>query len=91
MADKAQSPDLASFRNSIKQIVSRISRIDIAELQDHVKVREELDIDSLMSMEIIAACEKQLNLRIDETIAADAVTVGDFLELMEKIRRSQMR
>ncbi len=46
------NPEL--FKNDIKQIVSRISRIDVAELDDRVLIREELGIDSLMGMEIIA-------------------------------------
>ena len=46
------------LRLGIKNIVSRISRIDIAELKDSVLIREELGIDSLMAMEIIATCEK---------------------------------
>jgi acyl carrier protein len=70
------------FRNDIKRIVSRISRIDVSELDDRLLVREELGIDSLMAMEIIATCEKLLGLKIDETLFADIQTVGDFLDLL---------
>ena len=70
------------FKNDIKQIVSRISRIDVAELDDRVLIREELGIDSLMGMEIIASCEKLLGVKIEESLFADMRTVGDFFELL---------
>lgn len=73
------------FKNDIKQIVSRISNIDVAELDDPVLIREELGVDSLMGMEIIACCEKLLGVRIDETLFADIRTVGDFFELLAKL------
>jgi acyl carrier protein len=74
------NPDL--FKNDVKQIVSRISRIDVAELDDPVLIREELGIDSLMGMEIIASCERLLGVKIDEALFADIRTVGDFFELL---------
>ena len=78
-----------SFKHEVKEIVSQISRIDEAELEDHLLVREELGIDSLMAMEIIATCEKRLHLKLDETLFADVQTVGDFLSLVATLRKSQ--
>jgi acyl carrier protein len=79
--------DVQLFKNDIKRIVSRISRIDVAELDDRLLIREELGIDSLMAMEIIATCEKLLGLKIDETLFADIQTVGDFLDLLVRLSR----
>jgi acyl carrier protein len=81
------NPEL--FKDEIKRIVSRISRIDAAELEDHLLIREELGIDSLMAMEIIATCEKLLSVKIDETKFADIQTVGDFLDLLAALSRSR--
>ncbi|MFI5367986.1 MAG: acyl carrier protein [Spirochaetia bacterium] len=82
MGDVQENWNPELFKNDIKQIVSRISRIDVAEMDDRVLIREELGIDSLMAMEIIAGCEKLLGVRIDETLFADVQTVGDFFELL---------
>jgi acyl carrier protein len=82
MGDLQQSQSVEQFKSNIKQIVSRISRIDAEELDDHLLIREELGIDSLMAMEIIATCEKLLNLKIDETLFGDIQTVGDFFDLL---------
>lgn len=73
------------MRSEITQIVSRISRIDAEEFRDDVLIREELGIDSLMAMEIIATCEKHLGIKIDETLFADIETVGDFFTLIERL------
>ena len=75
-------PDLV--KHQVKQIVSRISRIDEEDLHDHLLIREELGIDSLMAMEIIAKCEKHLGVRLDETLFADVRTISDFFELLTK-------
>ena len=82
MGDMSEMHDPATLKTEIRRIVSKISRIDEAELQDHVLIREELGIDSLMSMEIIARCEKLLKTRIDESSLLEVQSVGDFLDLL---------
>lgn len=87
MGDMQEDRDPQSIKNEIRQIVSRISRIDAEELQDHVLIREELGIDSLMSMEIIARSEKALGIKIDESLFASIQTVGDFYDLLVTLAR----
>ena len=70
------------IRKGIKDIVSRITRIDVGEFEDQVLIREELGIDSLMVTEILANCEKYLGVRIDETLLLKVETVGEFLDLL---------
>ena len=78
-----------SLRHRMEQIVSRISRIDASEFQDDVLIREELGIDSLMAMEILATCEKELELRLDEATFACVETVGEFFQLLETTYEEQ--
>jgi len=73
------------IKQTTKHIVSRISRIDAEEFEDEVIIREELGIDSLMAMEIIATCEKHLDIQIDEAMFGDIETVGDFLDLLVEL------
>ncbi len=77
------------LRSRIKETISRISRIPAAEFKDDVLIREELGIDSLMAMEIVATCEKELGVTIDEGELFALQTVGDFLRLVESIYRQQ--
>jgi acyl carrier protein len=69
----------------IKKIVSQITRINISELSDEVRVREELGIDSLMAMEIVASCEKRFSIYIDEEQVFNIETIGDFYDLIVKV------
>lgn len=73
------------IRKQVREIIAGISRIDIQELDDDVSVREELGIDSLMAMEIIAAVERKLNIHIDENQYTDIETIGDFIDLILKL------
>ncbi len=75
--------DARPLRTRIAAIVSRISRIDSSEFSDEVLIREELGIDSLMAMEILATCEKELGLELDESTFACVETVGEFFLLLQ--------
>jgi acyl carrier protein len=76
------------LRDRIIATVSRISRIDAEELMDEVQIREELGVDSLMAMEIVASCEKELDIHIDEGELYRLQTVGDFIEMIITLYRS---
>lgn len=82
-------PTSAELRGRVEQIVSRISRIDASEFDDDVLIREELGIDSLMAMEIIATCEKELGIEIDETLFACVESVGDFMSIIHDLYENQ--
>lgn len=69
----------------VRQIMSRVSRIDVSELAPEVLIREELGIDSLMAMEIVATCELELGVRIDETELYKVQSVGDFESLVLRL------
>ena len=75
----------AEIKTELKNLVSRITRIDVAELSPEVRVREELGIDSLMAMEIVAACENRFDIQIDEEQLFEIETVGEFYNLVVSI------
>lgn len=66
----------------IRKLLSRIAKIDEAELKDDVLIRDELGIDSVRAMEIFYACEKAFTVKLDETEFGDVQTVGDFISLL---------
>jgi acyl carrier protein len=69
----------------IKVIVSNVTSIDISELCEKIRVRDELGIDSLIAMEIVALCEKQFDILIDEEQLFLVETIGDFYNLVVDI------
>lgn len=68
----------------LETIVSRISRIDRSEFAADVLIREELGIDSLMAMEILATVERELSIEIDEAEMYGIQTVGEFTRFVEE-------
>ena len=75
----------AISRESIKSIISRISRIPLEELDDDIRIREDLGVDSIMSMEIIATFEVKFgaNLDVDKYSCIDEV--GEFIDVVSDL------
>lgn len=86
MGNNIQSYDI---NKEIVEIVSKVTRIDKHSILKENLIREELGIDSLMSIEIIANVEKQLNIAIDESKMSNINTVGDFIKFVELIMDSK--
>jgi len=88
-SEKSGVPQQESLITEIKSIIAKISRIDPSELTDEVNVREEVGIDSLMAMEIIATCEKRFGVLIDENRYIEIETIGDFIGLIISLVRGK--
>jgi len=69
----------------IKEIISRISRIPVEELEDDVRIREDLGVDSIMAMEIIATLEVKLGFTFDVEKYSCIDEVGEFIEIAQKL------
>jgi acyl carrier protein len=81
----------ADTRSTVIGIVAGISRIDPEDFEEDALIREELGIDSLMAMEIVAACERALGISIDEGQVFCLETAGDFLDLVDALLESENR
>jgi acyl carrier protein len=80
-----------NIQEELKNLVSLITRIDVSELSEEVRVREELSIDSLMAMEIVAACEKRFDIQIDEEQLFEIETVGEFYNLVVRLLKEKSK
>ena len=65
-------------------ILSKITRIDSSGITHDTLILEELGLDSLMAIEILARIEKQFGITIEESLLADVNTVGDFIQTIEE-------
>ncbi len=72
----------SGIREDVKRLVAEIARMDAKKVKESADIREDLGIDSLSAMEILAAVEKRLGIVIDEAKAFDIVTVGDLIDLV---------
>jgi len=83
--NKSSVKKAAISREEIKSIISRISRIPIEELDDDVRIREDLGVDSIMAMEIIATFEVKLGFTFDVDKYSSIDEVGEFIEVIQQV------
>ncbi|WP_024334668.1 acyl carrier protein [Desulfotignum balticum] len=77
--------DDLNLRNQIIKTISSIAGIDGKKFNENTLIREELGIDSLMTIEIIAKIEKYYNIQINEEDIIDIDNVGGFINFIETI------
>jgi acyl carrier protein len=74
----------------IRGIIAEVSEVDISEITDESEFTNDLGIDSMMMLEILALIEKRLDISILETDLADAESMT-FKRLMRIIQEVQSR
>jgi len=79
----ARKSNGGTFKADVVKIISKIARIEEKALVDDVLIREQLAIDSLMAIEIIANIENKFGLKLDEEKMFVLSTLGDFFEYVE--------
>jgi acyl carrier protein len=72
------------INTTLIETLSKITRIDSSGITYDTLIFEELGLDSLMAIEILAKIEKQFDINIEETLLADINTVGDFIQAIEE-------
>lgn len=78
-----------NLEKELKKILARVARVKISDIEDNIDIREDLGIDSLNAMEILAAIEIKYNITIDEAKAFDIITFKDLYELVENYLRNK--
>ena len=73
-------PDAAD----ILKILSEICRVPVAELTPEKHLIRDLDLDSVLALELLMTSEERLGVEISEVDAAGLVTVADVLELIKQ-------
>jgi len=69
-------------REDVKKLIAEIARMDADKINEEDIIRDDLGIDSLMAVEMLAAIEKRLGISIDEAKAFNVVTAGDLIDLV---------
>ena len=71
------------IHQDIIKVLAKITRIDASSINDNVLIQDELGIDSLMGIEIIAKVEKYYNIHLEESLLLEINRVGDFINLVK--------
>lgn len=79
---KSLAKESSKVRDDVKKLVAQIARVDAKKVREGASIRDDLGIDSLAAMEILASIEKRLGIVIDEAKAFDIVTVKDLIDLV---------
>ncbi len=72
-----------NIREKVRSVFAEVCKVDIEHLDDEVRVREELGIDSILGLQLLARCEVILGIEVDEAACAELETVGQFLDYFE--------
>jgi len=79
---KAREKEAPNMRKDVKKLIAEIAKIDIRKIKESDSIRDDLGIDSLMAVEMLAAIEKRLGISIDEAKAFNVVTAKDLMDLV---------
>ncbi len=69
-------------KDSVKEIISKVAGYPVDEIHDDIHIRDDLLVDSLKQMEIVARIEHHFGIPLDEGEMANLETLGDFLDLV---------
>jgi len=53
-------------REELRRTIAQVLDVDVAELTDDASFTDDLDVDSLMALEVVVVLEKAYGLRLDE-------------------------
>lgn len=72
-------------KNTVKELVMQITNLPEEKLTPDAKFVEELGVDSMMALEIVAATEKKFRVVIPEEEIPKCRSLADIYKLLEKL------
>ena len=81
--------DLPDVEKRVKQIVSEILEVPVEEIRDEHLFVEDLDAESIQSVELMAAFEEEFDIEMDEEEAMAVKTVGASVAYIMKCIQEQ--
>ncbi len=74
----------SEIKKEVKKKVSEITEVSGDKLKENTKFVEDLGIDSMMALEIVASIEKKYKIVIPEEDIPKISSLGDIYALLEK-------
>jgi acyl carrier protein len=82
MTNTIQSQNL---KKEIKDLIAQIIEMEVDEINDDASFIDDLDVDSLKALEILANLEKKYRIEIPEEKLQELTTVNKTVEVARKI------
>ena len=76
---------MSDVAQRVKDVVVKTLKVDAARVTDDARFVEDLGVESIQSIELIAAFEEEFDLDMDEEAATAVKTVGGAVEFIEKL------
>lgn len=70
----------------VRDIILDVIDIEREKITPEASLRDDLNADSLASVEIVMALEDEFNIEIDEQLARSLATVGELIAAIETMR-----
>lgn len=74
-------------KKDVKKLVIDITNVPEDKLTDSAKFTEDLGVDSMMALEIVAATEKKFRVVIPEEEIPKTQSLSDIYKLLEKLSK----
>ncbi len=69
------------LEEKIKEIISKQFKVDLKDLKDETRFKEDLKADSIAIVELIMNLEDELNVSLDDDKVTSVKTVGEAIAL----------
>jgi len=80
---------MSELRTKLQAIVAEVAELDDpAQVVDESRLYEDLDVDSMMALEIVLMIEETFQVSIDEETLRDIRTFGDMLQQLKSHREN---
>jgi len=80
---------MSNLREEVKALICEIIEVEPEKLADEAKFVDDLGVDSLMALEILASLEKKYRVKIPEDKLMSLVNLKQTVELMEEVLKTQ--
>jgi acyl carrier protein len=81
-----EKPDVGQ---KVKEIVSEILEIPLEKIEEHHAFVDDLEAESIQSVELMASFEEAFNIEMDEEQAMGVKTVGAAIEYIKRCIQEQ--
>lgn len=79
------------IRTDLLQILAKLADLDTGQVKDQDRLREDLGLDSLQSMELLSRIGDLYELDIEVEDVMDVQTVGDVVRELSQFMRADAR
>ncbi len=76
--------DTKTIESEIKEIIAQIMEVEPEKITPSAKFVEDLGMDSMMALEIVAAIEKKYKITIPEEYLMKLATLGDVVAIAQQ-------